>query len=115
MRSHSGLTHLSEALRKNLTPLPLLTHPKYIASDSTRSRGGRAAKDMKFEEGGKFEDLPGAKMGEVVVRFPPEASGFMHIGHAKAALLNYHYKVSRPFYSVPQLNRLDYRRPSMES
>ncbi|XP_049878025.1 bifunctional glutamate/proline--tRNA ligase isoform X7 [Pectinophora gossypiella] len=107
------LVQAQPAVAKALKELPMDALENLFKASNRRSPSANpeTASSGRQQEG-KFVELPGAEMGKVVVRFPPEASGFLHIGHAKAALLNQYYQQA---FKGKLIMRFDDTNPAKEN
>ncbi|CAG4984607.1 unnamed protein product [Colias eurytheme] len=106
------LIQAQPCVEKVLKELPAEILQNVVKTSSRRSPPANKEATGGRQQEGKFIDLPHAEMGKVVVRFPPEASGYLHIGHAKAALLNQYYQQA---FEGKLIMRFDDTNPAKEN
>lgn len=104
-KTSSNSVHLSRWFTLMQSTLPTVPTLK-VAKNKVDNKS-----DGKDDEEESCPPLVDAVEGKVCTRFPPEPSGYLHIGHCKAVLLNQYYAQR---YKGKLLVRFDDTNPSKE-
>ncbi|PPQ98828.1 hypothetical protein CVT24_003382 [Panaeolus cyanescens] len=89
--------------------LDSLTSTQQLLTEITNAKANKARSNKTAA--GFALGLQDAVDGQVVTRFPPEPSGYLHIGHTKAAILNQYFA---KMYHGKLIVRFDDTNPSKE-